>query len=362
MSIELTNTTSSRINQALVEANRAGTPGSGTVLTLVIDTDEGGAHDALKAAAEASREHPARILVVIKRPGPGRPGRPAGSRLDAELRVGAEAGAGEVVLLRLHGELTRHADSVVLPLLLPDAPVVAWWPEGGPDDVARDPLGALAQRRITDAATAEAPIGQLAFRAPAYRPGDTDLAWTRITPWRSILAAALDELRTDVQSAMVTGEAENPSAELLARWIGNRLRVPVRQSVSDGPGITAVRLHTHVGDIALKRTDGQLATLSMPGEPDRRISLKRRETADLIAEELRRLDPDDIFAAAVRHDVGEPAPTNGTTVESAPVTPAGHEHHLPVLEQGQPVHTLAAANRTRAPASWGHHDEEPSHV
>ncbi|GHI45439.1 glucose-6-phosphate 1-dehydrogenase [Streptomyces albidoflavus] len=31
------------------------------------------------------------------------------------------------VILRLYGEIVDHAQSVVLPLLLPDAPVVAWW-------------------------------------------------------------------------------------------------------------------------------------------------------------------------------------------------------------------------------------------
>jgi len=36
-----------------------------------------------------------------------------------------------VVALHLHGELADHASSVVLPFLLPDTPVVAWWPSGG---------------------------------------------------------------------------------------------------------------------------------------------------------------------------------------------------------------------------------------
>ena len=38
------------------------------------------------------------------------------------------AGTGETVILRLYGEIVDHAQSVVLPLLLPDAPVVVWWP------------------------------------------------------------------------------------------------------------------------------------------------------------------------------------------------------------------------------------------
>src|ERR1700734_2268927 len=74
----------------------------------------------------------------------------------AEIRVG-ESGPGEVVLLRMYGALGEHADSVVTPLLMPDTPVVTWWPGTPPDIPSSRPLGALAQRRITDAAAAGTP-------------------------------------------------------------------------------------------------------------------------------------------------------------------------------------------------------------
>ncbi|MFE7121283.1 glucose-6-phosphate dehydrogenase assembly protein OpcA [Streptomyces sp. NPDC057654] len=299
MRIDLTDTTSSRINAGLIEARHSiGTPAVGMVLTLVIVTDEGSAYDALKAAGDASREHPSRIVAVIKRPGRSPRDRKM-ARLDAEIRVGSDSGTGETVVLRMHGELANHAESVVLPLLLPDAPVVVWWPEDAPDNPSADPLGKLAQRRITDAAAAEDPVTALGVRAEAYAPGDTDLAWTRITPWRSMLAAALDQKHSKISSAVVEGEAYNPSSELLALWLADRLKVPVERKVSEGPGLTAVRLTTADGVICLDRADGALAELAMPGQPDRHVALKRRETADLIAEELRRLDPDDIYRATV---------------------------------------------------------------
>ncbi|MGP4113850.1 glucose-6-phosphate dehydrogenase assembly protein OpcA [Streptomyces sp. 4N509B] len=305
MNIDLTDTTSGRINAALVRARRAaGTPAVGMVLTLVIVTDEAHHYDAVKAASEASTEHPARILAVIKRPGRS-PRKRAAARLDAEVRVAGESGTGETVLLRLHGELADHAHSVVLPLLLPDAPVVVWWPEEPPPHPADDLLGALAQRRITDASTAEDPVAALGVRANAYSPGDTDLAWTRVTPWRSVLAAALDQKPDAViRRATVEGEGQNPSVELLGMWLAERLSVPVERATSDGPGITAVRLATEDGEICLDRADGTLATLGVPGQPDRGVALHRRMTAELIAEELRRLDPDEAYAHAVRFGVG----------------------------------------------------------
>jgi glucose-6-phosphate dehydrogenase assembly protein OpcA len=309
MNVELTGTTSSQINQALVQARRAnGSPATGMVLTLVIVTDEENCHDSVKAAVDASHEHPCRILSVVRRSKRRR--EPA--RLDAEILVGA----GETVVLRLHGDLADQADSVVLPLLLPDAPVVVWWPVDAPADPAADPLGALAQRRITDAYAVAEPLKELDSRTAAYTPGDTDLAWTRLTPWRSMLAAALQQARTDVTSAVVESEPDNPSAELLARWFAARLRVPVERVVTDGPVVTAVRLRTAAGEIHIDRPAGGLATLSIPGQPTRMLALKVRTTAELIAEELRRLDPDDAYAGALRANVGSVADAVGTVADA----------------------------------------------
>ncbi|MEU0579235.1 glucose-6-phosphate dehydrogenase assembly protein OpcA [Streptomyces griseoincarnatus] len=310
MKIDLTDTTASNINKALVRGRRAiGTPAVGMVLTMVIVTDEENAYDAIKAAEEASHEHPSRTLVVIKRH-TRNPRERTRSRLDAEVRVGSEAGTGETVVLRTYGEVSEHADSVVLPLLLPDAPVVVWWPADAPENPSGDPLGALGQRRITDLYAAEDPMAVLRARERAYAPGDTDLAWTRLTLWRSMLAAALDQALTAVTSATVEAEAENPAAELLARWLEARLRVPVDRVVTAGPVVTAVRLGTEDGEIVIDRPEGPLATLTLPGQPPRRLALKVRSTAELIAEELRRLDADEMYAVALRGEATEEIPAH----------------------------------------------------
>ena len=310
MKIDLTDTTASKINKALVQGRRAiGTPAVGMVLTMVIVTDEENAYDAIKAAEEASHEHPSRTLVVIKRHA-RTPRDRTTSRLDAEVRVGADAGTGETVVLRTYGEVSDHADSVVLPLLLPDAPVVVWWPVDAPDNPAQDPLGALAQRRITDLYAVENPLQVLETRVRSYAPGDTDLAWTRLTPWRSMLAAALDQAREEIVSGAVEAEAENPAAELLARWLEARLRVRIERIVTAGPVVTAVRLGTANGEVVIDRPEGPLATLSLPGQPSRTLALKVRTTSELIAEELRRLDADEMYAVALRGEAAKETPTH----------------------------------------------------
>src|SRR5262249_18264036 len=164
MTIDLTDTTTSAIHDALRQARlRLGGVASGMVLTLVIVTDEGEQYDAVRAASAASRQHPCRILVVIIR-------RPLQrSRLDAEIRVG-ETSPGETVLLRMYGPLGQHADSVVAPLLLPDTPVVTWWPDIVPPIPAQDPMGALAQRRVTPAAAPHPPPARPPQPPPRHPP------------------------------------------------------------------------------------------------------------------------------------------------------------------------------------------------
>jgi glucose-6-phosphate dehydrogenase assembly protein OpcA len=165
------------------------------------------------------------------------------------------------------------------------------------------------------------PRSVLAARAEYYAPGDTDLAWTRLTPWRSLLAAALDSPFAPIVSAAVEAEPGNPSAALLAAWLSSRLRVPVLEMESTGPGITGASLQTEDGEIAISRPDGVLAKLSVPGRPERSVALKRRELAELVAEELRRLDPDEIYAATLEELAAGPLgpPSRGEN----PPAPAG---------------------------------------
>jgi glucose-6-phosphate dehydrogenase assembly protein OpcA len=301
MTIDLTDTTTGAIHDALTQARRRmGGPTSGMVLTLIIVTNEEAQYDAVRAAAQAGREHPSRVLAVI----PRKPRFDA--RLDAEIRVG-ETGPGETVLLRLYGPLAQHADSVVAPLLVPDVPVVTWWP----DEVSASPvtaaLGAVAQRRVTDAAANDdSPQKMLLRLAQIYRPGDTDLSWTRATSWRSLLAATLDQPYPPLLSGRIEAEPTNPSADLIAAWLRLRLTIPVTRGESAGPGITSVSFDTPDGEIKIYRPDGRTATLSWPNRPDRRVALHRRDIADLIAEELRRLEPDELYGETLTELAREP--------------------------------------------------------
>jgi len=292
--IDLPSTTSSAINKKMVDMReKGGANAQGRVLTLVIVTDEDSSEDPIAAANGASFEHPCRVIVVARGSRRGAP------RLDAQIRVGGDAGASEVIVLRLYGQLAEHGAAVVIPLLLADAPVVIWWPGECPEIPAQDPIGALAQRRITDSAAVKRPIAALATRRASYQPGDTDLAWTRLTNWRGLLAAVLDQPPHEkITEATVSGASDSVSAELLAGWLALQLKCPVRRIKVDraGSGLRAVTLVRRSGDISLIRPEGITAILSVSNQAPRQLTLPRRILRDCIAEELRRLDADEVYA------------------------------------------------------------------
>jgi glucose-6-phosphate dehydrogenase assembly protein OpcA len=169
-----------------------------------------------------------------------------------------------------------------------------------PEVVAESPLGRIALRRITDASAQADPQRALDHLAATFRPGDSDFAWTRLTLWRAVLAAALDQPPYEqVESVEVSGATDSPSTELLAGWLRLALDVPVRVVLSDrstgSSGIHGVRLLRASGAVDLERNVPDVATLSQPGQPTQEVSLPRRSLRDCLAEELRRLDPDDLY-------------------------------------------------------------------
>ena len=296
MIVDLKDTTTSKVSKELVAVReRNGVFTLGRVLTLVIVTNSGFEEDAIRAANTASREHPCRIIVLVDC-GADRP-----THLDAQIRLGGEAGAAEIIVLYGHGQLARESESLVAALLLPDAPIVAWWPHGMPASASRTSVGRIATRRITDSNNEADPKTALEKLSRVYAAGDTDLAWTRLTNWRIQLASALDQVEySPVVSVAVEGAADSPSTVLLAAWLTLALNAPVTIiEEAAGTGIRGVRLVRPAGDVRILRPGQTVAELILPGQPLQRITLPRRSLAECLAEELRRLDPDEVFGEVI---------------------------------------------------------------
>lgn len=302
MIIDLPDTTTSAVSKRLVSLREeGGVVALGRVLTLIIVADRGEEEDAIEAANDASREHPMRVIVISRSNDP-EPGEE--TRIDAQIRIGADAGASEVIILRAFGDASQNKVSLVTALLLPDAPVVAWWPGEAPLTPSETPIGRLAQRRITDASAHHDTKTALAQLADGYAPGDTDFAWTRLTLWRAQLAAVLDQPPYEpVTAVSVSGASDSPSTKLLAAWLELQLQVDVTYELTEGVrgvgGIHGVALTRESGVISLERPVSNVATLSVPGQPAQDLSLPRRNLRDCLAEELRRLDPDVVYGDVI---------------------------------------------------------------
>ncbi|WP_166864361.1 glucose-6-phosphate dehydrogenase assembly protein OpcA [Salinibacterium sp. ZJ70] len=316
MIVDLPDTTTSALSKALVKIREeGGAVALGRVLTLVIATPLGEEEEVIEAANDASREHPMRVIVLSRNR--DRSGEEA--RLDGQIRVGGDAGASEVIVLRVYGAAASDEEGLVTSLLLPDAPVVVWWPRTAPDSPADSALGRIAQRRITDAGTQDDPVRTLVALGDRYRPGDTDFAWTRLTLWRAQLAAVLDQPPySPVTAVTVRGAADSPSTELLAAWLSLQLQVPVTLEVTadrGSSGIHGVTLERPTGAIELERNAPGIATLQQPGQPTHDISLPRRSLRDCLAEELRRLDPDDLYGEVIQKGLPLLAAATGAGTE-----------------------------------------------
>src|ERR1700749_4592305 len=97
MIVDLPDTTTSQVSKTLVKIREeGGAVALGRVLTLVIATKLGEEEEAIEAANDASREHPMRVIVLSTDEDGGK----AEPRLDAQIRVGGDAGASEVIVLR----------------------------------------------------------------------------------------------------------------------------------------------------------------------------------------------------------------------------------------------------------------------
>ncbi|WP_433386522.1 glucose-6-phosphate dehydrogenase assembly protein OpcA [Micromonospora sp. KLBMP9576] len=294
--IGLWDTTGNEVVKALAAERRsAGGVASGMALTLIVVVDEKRVREAEAAATIAAAAHPCRLVVVVRSDVERER-----NRLDAEIVVGGRLGPCEAVVTRMYGRLALHAESVVMPLLVPDVPVVTWWHGDPPTEIATDFLGVVADRRITDSAQAADPVEALRQRARDYAPGDTDLAWTRITPWRTLVAGAFDATQAEVTEARVVAPPTDPTAALMQGWLAARLGItPTWQHSREWPRMREVQLRCANGDTLTLTRDDSVATFQRTGQDDRQLPLVRRPLGDELAEELRRLDADQVYAEAL---------------------------------------------------------------
>jgi hypothetical protein len=231
------------------------------------------AEDVLTGLAD---RHPSRTIVLFPQSGDG--------GLEGEVDVEAFGrGAGrsvctDTIRITLHGTSAAHPASVVEPLLIPDLPVFLRW-RGLPPfgESAFEELVETVDRLIVDSTewpglpAPYAELGKIFDRVAV-----SDIAWARTSRWRLMLASLWPQI-AEVQKIKVTGTLAQ--AHLLAGWLRSRLERQIEVEHEPAEKLVGVEL------------DGEPAPFP-PGDPPR--------PADLLSDELDKLDRDPVYEGAVR--------------------------------------------------------------
>jgi glucose-6-phosphate dehydrogenase assembly protein OpcA len=320
------------------------------VLNLIVLTGSSRtAQRATDTISQLTQQHPNRALMI--RAVPDAPEPLLDAWVQAHCRMpgsGRQQVCCEQITIEARGTAVPYVPGTILPLLVPDVPVMLWWPGGEPFDhplFAR--LSAFADRVIVDTATFAKPEAGLA-RLAGLNGGDmaiSDLVWARLTPWREMVAQFFDAPAmlphlNEIKGVTVDYEAQpgtmidRTQALLLIGWLGSRLGWRAAGAASERDGNTQFLMQRKDGgaiqmllrptapvDDALDKLTGltlecqrarfeitrdespnaAVARSDVEGmQPLRRVvRLEQLDEAGLIAEELRLLGRDHAFEGAL---------------------------------------------------------------
>ena len=188
--------------------------------------------------------HPCRALVIIAET--DGEDRDIEANMASRCQIGRGAGGQhlccEEVTLRAGGRFTVELPSACTPLLVSDLPVFLWWRAAANfDDQVFQKLMRAADRIVIDTALCLSPVEDLRALSRFLRQqrngrrGLSDLNWSRLTTWRTLLAGFYDVpehlealsrlrgVRIDYVPPEATPDTVAPKALILAGWLASRL-------------------------------------------------------------------------------------------------------------------------------------------
>lgn len=217
------------------------------VANLVVVTQrEADGHHALSTIEDLGAHVPSRFILLVAEPPQPDPSVRAWARVvERRLATGHEAVWEEVILQTdVH---PRHLAAVVLPLLLSELPVFTWWlgipPYGEP---VFTELMAVTDRLVVDSgefAMATRDLAALARHLPSL-PATSDSTWSRIRPWRELIAGWFDgpPLRGCWNRVVqvVLDTADDAASLLLIGWLAHALDWELERIEPDDSGLQAI--------------------------------------------------------------------------------------------------------------------------
>lgn len=271
---------------------------------LVVAEDEADAERVRQTVGVVMHVHPSRAIVL----------RTSAGTTEVAARVFAECWmpfgshqqicAEGIEITAGREELHDVARTLLLPLIVPDLPVVLWCRGSRAfSPSAFDPLLPLSEKIIFDSTTAPDPKAAIAVLKDLHGRGRrvADLAWTRLTGWREALSHLFDDgtlKPADVTTARVTYGVESTSVLYFAAWIeraipGVRLTL---ETVAGEPGLQSVTLTGSGAELRISLADAGSIEVSVGGRTSRSLLPPATDDA-LMREELSILGPDATFDA-----------------------------------------------------------------
>ena len=195
--------------------------------------------EAQRVAATVGARHPSRT-IILHTDGSTETRLRAWISAQCEFLGASDHAGSEQVMLEASGDGVRQLPGTVIPLLIPEVPVVLWWPGDGLFNHPIFPalMDASDQLVVDSSGFADSLtiLGRLHALATEEYPGVAlrDLVWARLTPWRELTAQFFDAPttrpylegihRVRVTYAHPTPGQYNPEQALLyASWLASRL-------------------------------------------------------------------------------------------------------------------------------------------
>jgi glucose-6-phosphate dehydrogenase assembly protein OpcA len=202
-----------------------------TLIVISGDNDDSG--EIGDTLAELMRDHPSRAVVLRLVSGAKTP---IAARVFAQCRLPVgqrrQICCEQIEITADAGELPEVA-AVVLGVTAPDLPVVVWCRSIGLlESPGFQALAGLADKVIVDSSTQLSPVrvlGKLLALRGEHRLV-SDLAWTRLTPWREAIAQVFAMPDCEVRRARISrfrirhgGQAAPAGAYYMAAWLAGSL-------------------------------------------------------------------------------------------------------------------------------------------
>ena len=278
------------------------------VMTLVgvahTEDDARGASAALRVLAG---HHPSRIVLV--RPEPDHVASLGARTTLYALDSGNHRTTFEEIVLEVGGQAAHHLDSLVDALTLSDLPVAVWYVNSIPQ--ASDPLLSVATAVLIDSRDAPDPSQLRTLLALARRRVLVDLSWSRLQPWRELLAGLFEpvanrpwlESLDEVEISGKTGPRR-----LLGGWLIAQTGVsPRRVSLHDARHVSIRLAATRDGNRAtfsVERAEEQRLLVAEAAVPGAALAhstsvLPERPLASSVATALTHLRPDPVWERAL---------------------------------------------------------------